>query len=76
MASKTGDIAAPTGSTKGPFGQGFGAVDWLELQAKNGSTGLSEAYRVFTAGGKAPPTCEGQAATIEMQYSAEYWFYG
>ena len=58
------------------MGQGFGAVDWLQLKAKSGSTELMEAYRVFTAGGKAPSTCEGQPATFEMQYSAEYWFYG
>ncbi|MCJ1391270.1 hypothetical protein MMC18_004133 [Xylographa bjoerkii] len=76
VGSKVGDIAAPTGSTPGPNGIGPGAVDWLALGAADGSSGLAEGYRVFTAGGKPPKTCEGQAPTIEVQYGAQYWFYG
>ncbi|MCJ1282702.1 hypothetical protein MMC26_002027 [Xylographa opegraphella] len=76
VGSKIGDIAAPTGSTPGPNGVGPGAVDWLALSALGGSSGLAGAYRVFTAGGKPPKTCQGQAPTIEVQYAAQYWFYG
>jgi len=76
VGSKIGDIAAPNGSTPGPNGVGPGAVDWLALGACDGSSGLAEGYRVFTAGGKPPKTCEGQAPTIEVQYAAQYWFYG
>ena len=76
IGTKVGDIAAPTGSTPGPNGVGPGAVDWLALGALDGSSGLAEGYRVFTAGGKPPKTCEGQASTIEVQYAAQYWFYG
>ncbi|MCJ1407128.1 hypothetical protein MMC19_001198 [Ptychographa xylographoides] len=76
VGNKTGDIAAPQGSTAGPHGVGSGAVDWLALSGESGSAGLSQGYRVFTAGGKPPKTCEGQAATIEVPYAAQYWFYG
>ena len=76
VASKSGAIAAPSGSSIGPNGVGNGAVDWLSLAAKDGSSGISQAYRVETAGGKAPPTCEGQASHLEVQYAAQYWFYG
>ncbi|SLM33580.1 Protein of unknown function DUF3455 [Lasallia pustulata] len=76
-AKKAQDITAPPGASKGPEDRGDGAVDWLRLTAKAGagSRGLSEVYRVETAGGKSPPTCEGQPAAIEVQYAAQYWFY-
>jgi Protein of unknown function (DUF3455) len=69
--AKIGDIAAPTGSCPGPHGHGNGAVDWLTLSAKPGFTGISEAYRVLTAGGKAPATCDGQETTIEIEYAGK-----
>lgn len=77
-ATKLKNIAAPQGASKGPEDQGNGAVDWLALTAKAGcgSRGLGEVYRVETAGGKPPPTCEGQPSVIEVQYAAQYWFYG
>ena len=74
--AKAGDIIAPPGSTPGPNGVGNGAVDWLMLTAKPGSSDIQQAYRVFTAGGKAPATCAGQRSAIEVQYAAQYWFYG
>jgi hypothetical protein len=49
---KTGDLRAPTSANKGPTGTG--AVDWLQLQDKGGSRGITEVYRVVTAGGAAP----------------------
>jgi hypothetical protein len=51
-------------------------VPWLMLTVKSadGCT-LSEIYRVNTAGGVAPANCEGQSATIEVDYAAEYWMF-
>ena len=76
VAKKVADIPAPADASPGTNHQGFGAVDWLSLVDAGGSKGLSEVYRVVTAGGKAPPTCAGQKANIEVQYAALYWFYG
>ena len=75
VAKKVGDIPAPPGACPGQLNQGFGAVDWLALADAGGSRGLSGVYRVITAGGKAPPSCAGQSATIEVQYAALYWFF-
>ena len=61
---KSADITAPGGT----------AVDWLQLTAVNPST-LKAAYRVQTVKGKAPKSCKGQPAAIEVQYAAQYWFY-
>ena len=51
-------------------------VAWLKLVSK-GASGctISEVYRLNTAGGQPPTTCEGQPANIQVQYSAEYWFW-
>ena len=73
IAKKTGDIPAPANASKGPAGTG--AVDWLQLQDKGGSVGLSEVYRVETSGGKAPATCAGQPAAFSIEYAAQYWLY-
>jgi len=63
--------AAPSDASKGK--NGLGSVPWLKL---NGVSGMyKEVYRVHTAGGAAPKTCEGQKSTFEVEYSAEYWFY-
>lgn len=69
------DITAPANASAGPFDQGYGAVDWKTLTDAGGSVGLSEVYRVETAGGKAPPSCAGVTAPIYIDYSALYWFY-
>ena len=73
-AAKKADIPAPTDADAGVLGTG--AVDWLMLSDKGGSVGLSRVYRVLTAGGKAPATCAGQDSNINVQYTAQYWFYG
>ncbi|PTB63541.1 hypothetical protein BBK36DRAFT_1171752 [Trichoderma citrinoviride] len=73
--AKNSSIAAPSSSASGPDGQA--AVPWLKLTAKNGTTGsIREVYRINTAGGSAPATCQGQPANIQVQYSAVYWFWG
>jgi Protein of unknown function (DUF3455) len=52
-------------------------VPWLKLQSKTSDgCSIEEVYRVNTAGGQPPKTCEGQPANIQVQYAAEYWFYG
>lgn len=50
-------------------------VPWLKLQAKTGDWQFVEVFRVNTAGGQPPATCEGQPENIEVQYAAEYWLY-
>ncbi|RDW79001.1 DUF3455 domain-containing protein [Aspergillus mulundensis] len=60
-----------------PSKPGFGItgdVAWLKLTAVEG--GYREVYRVHTAGGSAPATCEGMPAEFTVDYTAEYWFYG
>lgn len=70
---KADSVTAPTGSSEGP--DGTAAVAWLYLTAHTGytSVGLTEAYRVETAGGSATACTE--AGVISVQYSAQYWFY-
>lgn len=76
-AKKLANIAAPATACKGANGGGDGAVDWLALTDAPGSVGLKEVYRVETAGGKAPSSCGGGPERhIEVQYSAQYWFFG
>ena len=77
-ASNPGDVP-----NKGP--DGSKPVPWLKLQTQtpNGNVqaadnlgGVKEVYRVNTAGGAPPATCVGMKATFEVQYAAEYWFFG
>ncbi|TVY78128.1 hypothetical protein LSUE1_G004645 [Lachnellula suecica] len=74
--AKNNSVSAPTNAIKGQANQGNGAVAWLKLTARDGTTGnLEEVYRVNTAGGNPPATCAGMPAAFEVQYAAEYWFY-
>lgn len=67
--AKNNSAPAPSTAAAGP--QGEGAVAWLKLTAKDGVTGsIKEVYRVNTAGGNPPASCQGQPANIEVQYSA------
>ncbi|KAL5366691.1 hypothetical protein BJX96DRAFT_180961 [Aspergillus floccosus] len=50
-------------------------VSWLKLTAVDGK-GVKEVYRVHTAGGQPPSTCKGQKGQFQVEYAAEYWFYG
>ncbi|KAI4127078.1 MAG: hypothetical protein LQ338_003397 [Usnochroma carphineum] len=59
------------------------AVPWLKLSSANAPDGLAtddspvkEIYRINTAGGSAPTTCDSMPASFEVQYAAEYWFWG
>ena len=72
--SRVANIPAPAGADPGP--QGYGAVDWRALTAVAGSVGLTEVYRVETAGGNPPANCSGfEGTTVLVQYAAMYWFY-
>jgi hypothetical protein len=37
---------------------------------------LKTAYRVNTAGGSPPKTCENMPTVFTVDYASEYWFYG
>lgn len=63
--------AAPLEASKGS--NGLGSVPWLKLNAVEGD--FKEVYRVNTAGGVAPKTCEGAGSSFQVEYSAQYWFY-
>ncbi|KAK2821829.1 hypothetical protein FQN49_007632 [Arthroderma sp. PD_2] len=68
---------APANAMKGVNKEREGAVSWLMLESIPSSKGQAKrVYRVNTAGGMAPATCADQPEQIEIQYSAEYWFYG
>ena len=71
--SKNNSVAAPAGSVVGHGNVGYGAVPWLKLLTRVGTTGsLEEVYRLNTAGGAAPTTCAGITGTaFEIQYAAE-----
>lgn len=77
--SATATTATTATTTVSNVGQdGEAAVPWLKLLAYDtaATTGnLREVYRMQTAGGSAPATCDGQAAVFEVQYAAQYWFY-
>lgn len=69
--AKNSSIPAPADAPKGQ--QGEPAVPWLKLLTlEGGSTGrLQEVYRLETAGGSAPATCEGMPEKFTVQYAAQ-----
>ncbi|KAL8744407.1 MAG: hypothetical protein Q9190_003339 [Brigantiaea leucoxantha] len=78
------DTKVPAPSTAALGSDGSKAVPWLKLlvqDAPAGSlpadtlSGVKEIFRVNTAGGSAPTTCEGQPASFQKEYAAEYWFF-
>ena len=67
---------APETASKGT--NQLGSVPWLKLNATVGNDknwAYKEVYRVHTAGGVAPATCEGIQGAFTVEYSAQYWFY-
>ncbi|KAH7406966.1 hypothetical protein DE146DRAFT_414372 [Phaeosphaeria sp. MPI-PUGE-AT-0046c] len=63
--------AAPKDASAGP--NQMGSVAWLKLNGVEGD--YKEVYRVHTAGGAPPKTCEGMGSAFSVEYSAQYWFY-
>ncbi|KAL1855110.1 hypothetical protein Plec18167_002096 [Paecilomyces lecythidis] len=74
-AEKNASVNAPAPSSTVVNDVPTPDVAWLQLVAKDG-VGIKEVYRIVTAGGSPPATCEGQASSLEVQYAAQYWFYG
>ncbi|KAF2843731.1 hypothetical protein M501DRAFT_1013067 [Patellaria atrata CBS 101060] len=76
---KLNATAAPEDAPLGPNGEGNGAVPWLKLGMRDAPEGetyrFREVYRINTAGGAAPKTCEGLNADFTVEYAAEYWLY-
>ncbi|KAF5858357.1 hypothetical protein ETB97_004478 [Aspergillus alliaceus] len=50
-------------------------VPWLKLTSVDG-TGINEVYRLHTVGGQPPTNCHRRKGTFQVEYAAEYWFYG
>ncbi len=83
VGKKSANSTAPAGSPLGPDGKGDGSVAWLQLSATNASVTTSgdgqwkSIYRVNTAGGSPPKTCEGKNAgeVFSVEYAANYWYY-
>lgn len=71
QAKKNGTSNAPATASKGS--NGLGSVPWLKLINVEGD--YQEVYRLNTAGGVAPKTCEGIQGNFQVEYSAEYWFW-
>lgn len=76
MVAKNGTMDAPKTACQGTTGEG--AVPWLYLidDSNLSQGGVNTVYRLETAGGKAPATCQGQKKTFEVPYAAQYWVYG
>lgn len=73
MTKKEAEMDAPASSTQGDNG----AVAWLLLTSTTGTVGkFKSVYRVDTASGSPPNTCENMPATFEVQYAANYFFFG
>lgn len=73
MTKKGGAIDAPSTAPAGKYG----AVPWLYLTSTDGTVGnYKSVYRVDTAAGSAPATCKDMPPTFEIQYAANYYFFG
>ena len=51
----------------------MGSVLWLKLDGTDGD--YKSVYRLNTAGGVAPKTCDGITGDFTVPYAAEYWFW-
>ncbi|KAF3023549.1 hypothetical protein E8E14_010002 [Neopestalotiopsis sp. 37M] len=69
---KLSGVKAPADADPGILNTG--AVDWLQLGDKGASVGLTEVYRVVTAGGGAL-ACAEAGQVFSVPYAAQYWFY-
>jgi len=73
MTKKKDQLSAPLDAAKGENG----AVAWLYLTTTTGTVGkYKSVYRVNTASGSPPATCQGMPAAFEVQYAANYYFFG
>ena len=76
---KTSVADAPADATPGQPGQAYGAAAWLMLSKNSGDAYVdgdwSRVYRLNTAGGNPPDTCEGREAAFTIEYAAQYWIF-
>lgn len=74
QVGKVNDTAAPATACPGLGGEG--AVRWLYLKDTKGLSvgGVDTVYRVETAGGMAPATCEGKGTGFEVRYATQCKF--
>ncbi|KAK6199864.1 mitogen activated protein kinase 2 [Pestalotiopsis sp. IQ-011] len=70
--AKLNGVKAPASADPGLLNTS--AVDWLQLGDKGASIGLTEVYRVVTAGGGAL-ACEEAGQVFSVPYASQYWFY-
>jgi len=76
VGHKAANSTAPSDAPKGQNGVGDGAVPWLYLTTTNATVGnVKTVYRMNTAGGNPPATCQDSPAVFSVQYAAEYWFW-
>ncbi|EON63346.1 hypothetical protein W97_02573 [Coniosporium apollinis CBS 100218] len=74
-----GKLQARTPAVVPAGGSAAPAVDWLILADAGGSRGSlvgGVVYRVWTAGGVVPASCEGLGKEVGVGYAAVYWVYG
>ncbi|KAF7554488.1 hypothetical protein G7046_g6814 [Stylonectria norvegica] len=72
--AKNASVPAPADAPVGQLGEK--AVPWLKLTTRDGATGnMKEVYRLSTAGGSPPASCQGMPAAFQVQYSSVYWFW-
>jgi hypothetical protein len=76
VVAKNAVMDAPKWACGGLTGEG--AVKWLQLTdtQKLSQGGVNTVYRMETAGGNPPATCQGKAKTFEVKYAAQYWIFG
>ncbi|PKX99187.1 DUF3455 domain-containing protein [Aspergillus novofumigatus IBT 16806] len=74
QAKKGSSVPAPS-QVSSHSKDGEDNVPWLKLGFADG-LGIREVYRIHTSGGQAPTSCKGQKESFEVEYAAEYWFYG
>ncbi|RHZ61017.1 hypothetical protein CDV55_102352 [Aspergillus turcosus] len=73
FTTKKAQLSAPSSAIQGANG----AVAWLYLTTITGTVGDYESvYRVDTAAGSPPKTCENQPSVITVPYAANYYFFG
>ncbi|EPS33420.1 hypothetical protein PDE_08382 [Penicillium oxalicum 114-2] len=75
ISKKNAAVTAPARVARNACPEKGRDVAWLKLDKKQGED-VKEVYRVVTFQGSAPSTCAGQKERFQVDYAAEYWFYG
>ena len=73
-------IDAPANAIKGVDARGFGSVPWVQVPKRfdaEGKKAFNELWRVETAGGSPPKTCEAfpEGGEFTVEYAANYWYF-